>query len=707
MTFHICSDDLDEPNETILYTANVPDATVTPAVLTIGDPETITLSVSPGNIAEEAGATEATVTATLSEARATDTLVNLTLGGTAEAPADYTATSLASITIPKGQTSADGTLTITPADDGAAEGDETITVSGESGPRPVSSAQIIITDPVAITLSFNPEYVQEGSDVQVTLTATRNSAVGDHTLDWSGGWRSQTATDGTDYTQIGSGGRCGPSRGRDYDYIIRALPTDVRIAPGESSASTTVTYHICSDELDEPNETIFYTAIVPGATVTPAVLTIGDPETITLSVSPGTVAEKGGATEVTVTATLSEARAADTLVNLTLGGTADDPADYTASALASITIPKDQTSADGTLTITPVDDATKEGEETITVSGESGARTVSPADITITDTYITLSVDPEYVQEGQLAKRVTLTATRDGTEGDHTISLSVGGGTATDGTDYTILTFSPAPRIAPGETSTTFTLTFNVIADSEDEGNETVILSGTSPGAVVGDAVVTIGQPESITLSVSPDSIAEGAGATEVTVTATLSAARETDTVVNLTLGGTADDPADYTATSLASITIPKGETSADGTLTITPVVDTAVEGDETITVSGESGARTVSSADITVTDNEAPVISFETAPASVNEGSNATYTVKLEGDRTTNVTVRFKTGAAGDLATAGQDYTAVDSTITFAPTDETKTVTVRTIADTRIETPERLHRLPLPTPRAADAWLP
>ena len=63
---------------------------------------------------------------------------------------------------------------------------------------------------------------------------------------------------------------------------------------------------------------------------------------------------------------------------------------------------------------------------------------------------ITLSVDPEYIQEGQTGKQVTLTATRDGTVGDHTITLSVGGGTATDGTDYTIWTFNPALRIAPG-----------------------------------------------------------------------------------------------------------------------------------------------------------------------------------------------------------------------------------------------------------------
>ena len=114
------------------------------------------------------------------------------------------------------------------------------------------------------------------------------------------------------------------------------------------------------------------------------------------------------------------------------------------------------------------------------------------------------------------------------------------------------------------------------------------------------------------------------------------------------------------------------------------------MEGDEAITVSGQSGSRTVSPADITITDYvAAPEISFSSAPTSVDEGQSATYTVKLEGSRTTNVTVEFNTGAAGDLATAGKDYTAVDQTITFLPTDDTKDVTVQTLADRRFEVTE------------------
>ena len=375
-----------------------------------------------------------------------------------------------------------------------------------------------------------------------------------------------------------------------------------------------------------------------------------------------------------------------------------------------------------TISIPITDDTTLEPAETFTVTlgavgGDlAGLVTVDPASATATiakdasfGAHITLSFDPEYVQEGADFV-VTLTATRDGTEGDHTVDWSgttVTERTATNGTDYTkggggscggprnndyyMRALPSDVRIAPGETSASTTVTYHICADDLDEPNETIAYTATAPGATFTEAVLTIGDPETITLSASPDTIAEDAGATEVTVTATLSAARAADTAVDLTLGGTATDPADYTATSLASITIPKGDTSADGTLTITPVHDTVADDGETITVSGASGARTVSSADITITNvaREAPVISFETAPTSVEEGQTASYIVKLEGGRTTNVTVRFKTGADGDLATAGQDYTAVDSTITFTPSDTTKTVTVSTLADTKFEVSE------------------
>ena len=85
--------------------------------------------------------------------------------------------------------------------------------------------------------------------------------------------------------------------------------------------------------------------------------------------------EDDAKTGFTVTASFGGAttRASATVVTLTLGAgdsSATKGTDYTVNtALSSITIPANQTSATGTLELTPTDDSVVEGDETIIVSG--------------------------------------------------------------------------------------------------------------------------------------------------------------------------------------------------------------------------------------------------------------------------------------------------------------------------------------------------
>ena len=74
-----------------------------------------------------------------------------------------------------------------------------------------------------------------------------------------------------------------------------------------------------------------------------------------------------------------------------------------------------------------------------------------------------------------------------------------------------------------------------------------------------------------------------------MTVTATLNGGTRTEaTVVTIgTLIGSATKGTDYTATALATITIPANSMSGSGTLTITPSDDKMVEGNETIIIPG------------------------------------------------------------------------------------------------------------------------
>ena len=97
-----------------------------------------------------------------------------------------------------------------------------------------------------------------------------------------------------------------------------------------------------------------------------------------------------------------------------------------------------------------------------------------------------------------------------------------------------------------------------------------------------------------------------------MTITATLQgdSTRTTPTVVTIgTLAGTATEDTDYTATTLASITIPANATS--GHVAPSPSrrrTTQVVEGDETIVIPGTTTTQvglTVSSATVTWTDDD------------------------------------------------------------------------------------------------------
>ena len=168
------------------------------------------------------------------------------------------------------------------------------------------------------------------------------------------------------------------------------------------------------------------------------------------------------------------------------------------------------------------------------------------------------------------------------------------------------------------------TFTVQTTEDTFDESGETFTVTISSPSGGGGPAP-SLGTSKSVTttitddddaitgiaLSVSPSSVGEDDNATEITVTATLqggSTTLPTATVVTIgALTGSATKDTDYTATSLASITIAANSRSGTGTLTITPTDDDVVEGDETIILSGTTTTQVgldVSDATITLTDD-------------------------------------------------------------------------------------------------------
>ena len=126
-------------------------------------------------------------------------------------------------------------------------------------------------------------------------------------------------------------------------------------------------------------------------------------------------------------------------------------------------------------------------------------------------------------------------------------------------------------------------------------------------GATARDAA---GQQPRVQLEVSPATLMEDSGGTDVRVTATLSAPRSSSTVVTLSLGGEARPGGlgvgDYTvAPASPVITIPADSTEGSVTLVVNPVDDTYWEQDEEITVDGSANGVTVTGDSFVIEDDE------------------------------------------------------------------------------------------------------
>ena len=155
-------------------------------------------------------------------------------------------------------------------------------------------------------------------------------------------------------------------------------------------------------------------------------------QTVTLSVPSGTsLSERGGATDILVTATLSVARAADTTVTLSLGGTARST-DYVTVSLPSITIPAEQTTGEATVVLQPVDDNFHEDlYETVQVNGSATGLTVTGVSFDLVDNdrnRPTLAVRAEgnfSLREGDSSTLTVLVRLDDGAELEDDLSVNL------------------------------------------------------------------------------------------------------------------------------------------------------------------------------------------------------------------------------------------------------------------------------------------
>ena len=208
-------------------------------------------------------------------------------------------------------------------------------------------------------------------------------------------------------------------------------------------------------------------------------------------------------------------------------------------------------------------------------------------------------------------------------------------------------------------------------------------LSKATAGAGSGGVAFTIASNGAVT---------EGANSIfTITKTGTASG---TLTVNYATADATAASGSDFTSTS-GTLSFLAGETSKQ--VTVPTADDSTAEAAETFTMALSSPSAggslgSPNSATATINDNDsAPACSGVTfsvaSDGAVTEGTSAGFTISKAGTATGSCTIDYAT--ADGSAVAGSDYSATSGTVTFLAGDASKSVTVTTIDDSSVESPE------------------
>ena len=637
----------------------------------------LVLSADPSQVTEGGGGQRVTVTAALEDGVLLSTATEVSV----EVSEDDDQYSLSgtkfTIMIRAGQSMGTGSVTITPESDIVFEGHQTITftgtaqlVAGNDGSKREATATVSLRDDDhEATLSISPSSISEtGGDKEVTVTATLVRAAAKDVMIVV---NLPAETERT--------GKYGLMSGGVTNEALTEL--NIPIKAGESSGKVTLT--VTPDP--NPDYTGPITIPLTGRAVRGGEIVIIDAQqvTIALAATPATVSEGDGSQDVEISAILSGRLVND--VEITLALSSNDAAagdDYSASGSMLFTVPSGSTSASTTIAINPVDDLTYESNETITVSGTAtGSLMVSSTTVTVLDNHevplASVAVSVDMINEGDGPTDVTITVTLAGTSGeDIEVALSKPG-VALIGEDFTVSSEQDDFVITAGETSATKVVTITPIDDALYEGDEMfkVMARATLDGKNVGDAVIaeiTLVDNDPapmIALTVDVDTINEGDGATDVTITATASIASAVDIPITLSKPGTAVIGEDFTVSSeQEEFIIIAGELTATKVVTITPINDDIYEGDEHIMVNGTvpdpDGEAEIGGTMITLTDNDsAPMVALSVDPMSISEdGGDQEVTVTATATGLSSMAIEIELAKSG-MAVLGVDFEVTAAT--------------------------------------------
>ncbi len=365
------------------------------------------------------------------------------------------------------------------------------------------------------------------------------------------------------------------------------------------------------------------------------------PVNLSLSLSDAQISENGGS--ATITASLDRASSASTTVTISATPVAPSvSADYLLSSNRVLTIAAGSLASTGTVTLTAVDNDIDGPDKTVTIRAAvtSDAEVSDPASLRL-------------LIEDEDTRGVTVSASRldidEGETGTFTVVL--------DSQPTGVVRVRPLRESGDTDITPSGALIFTAdnwdkpqtvrvtAAEDADAADDSAVISNRVGGAdyasvTASSVAVTATDNDStatgVTLSLMPMSVGEAAGATPVTVTASLSdGARTSDTEIRVSVGsGTAIAGTDFAQVEEFVIRIAANSQSGTGEFSLLPTDDALYEGDETVQVMGSSSEQglAVRGASITIEDDdEAPPLTVRAVPDKALTLGQGSIQVNLE----------------------------------------------------------------------------
>ena len=479
------------------------------------------------------------------------------------------------------------------------------------------------------------------------------------------------------------------------------------------TTSQTITVRVAGDTAAEATENFFvnlFSSLNATITDSQGVGTINDNDTAGPTLSIGSPAAKNegnsGDTPFVFPVTISaNPTSTVTVVFNTGNGTATTgDVDYTA--------------ANGTLTFSPggpltqnitinaKGDTKNEANETFTVTLSNAANAsintaTGTATINNDDALPTVSIGGVTQNEGNTGTTTfSFPVTLSAASGQQvTVVYTTSNGTASSPGDFASTTGTVT--FAAGETSKNATV--SVVGDTTFEPNEnfTVTLSSlvnASAGTLTATGTITNDDASPVpAFSITDVTTAENVAGGTQTFTVSLSQAGTSQITVRFdTANGTATTTDNDYTTTTGTLTFAVGETSK--TITVGIVNDAKNEANETYNVnltSPTGGATIADGSGLGTINNDDPLPTMIIGDVTLAEGNASStafsFPVTLSAASGQQVTVIFTT-SNGTATTGDNDYGTATGTLTFAPNQTSKNITVNVTGDTKNEANETFN---------------